>query len=176
MEGPLPDSLYQMVDAAFTLSIHPRYADDLMEGVVDSLTRMIFKYSKELSGIPVAFDDVRFVTAKHAISDCLGTISVDVSCRFLVFAPAEGDELVGEVTLVSSLHVAFLVQDTFHGTCNNIAEQLKVVKDAEGAMKFVDPRDEDIFVEVGTQIRVQIDRVEIVKHGIQLCCTFLGVA
>ncbi len=170
----LPESPFKLVNASFVIPVVARFADCLLDGVIESLSRMIFRHSKEIGGVPISFDNVQLDGEKHRLSDALSTIFVRASADFLIFAPHEGDTLIGSVTLVSSLHVAFLIHDSFHGVCTNIAECLKVTKDAEGQLSFNDGEG-DVNVQVGSLIKVRVQYVERVKHGVQLNCSFIGV-
>lgn len=96
-----------------TLKIHPKYGVDIRRGVKEELDAMSSRYSKQLGGIPMAWEKIR-TSSTGAIVDASPYIHVSVQGTFYIFSPEVNASLQGTVKKKSPSHLSCLVHRIFN--------------------------------------------------------------
>lgn len=93
------------------LALKPSHSSNLIPAVKKQLNRLLFKYQKNLGGVPIAYVGMRFPPErKHGrFIDDQPWIHIDVLATFVVVKPTPNATLEGKITQISSERVSLLV-------------------------------------------------------------------
>jgi RPA43 OB domain in RNA Pol I len=117
----LPDGFWKR-SIELTISLLPSALRNVLAHVEGALRNYLLKYSDEIGGILLAFENVTILS--HGNNDAVGNIYNElphihyrVSANALVFDPSPGTKLVGSVAECSfQSHLSLLVHDYFNAS------------------------------------------------------------
>ncbi|CAG9821775.1 unnamed protein product [Phaedon cochleariae] len=96
------------------LALHPIHLNDFGKSVKDLLNEDVARYSKDLDGILLGYEDIKLLSNGGFIQTDSCYIHIDIEAHFFVFRPKIGEEMKGIVTRKSKDHVGVLVYNTFN--------------------------------------------------------------
>ncbi|XP_024418899.2 DNA-directed RNA polymerase I subunit RPA43 [Desmodus rotundus] len=98
------------------IALSPRYLHRKRTGIREQLDSELLRYSESLSGVPIAYDNIKVVGELGDIYDDQGYIHLNIEADFVVFCPEAGQQLMGTVNKVSSSHIGCLVHGCFNAS------------------------------------------------------------
>ncbi|KAM5271802.1 DNA-directed RNA polymerase I subunit RPA43 [Ctenodactylus gundi] len=98
------------------IALSPRYLNRKRTGIREQLDFELLRYSESLSGVPIAYDNIKVVGELGDIYDDQGHIHLNIEADFVVFCPEPGQKLMGTVNKVSSSHIGCLVHGCFNAS------------------------------------------------------------
>ncbi|XP_027227957.2 DNA-directed RNA polymerase I subunit RPA43 [Penaeus vannamei] len=110
----VPESCLRKVEGELTVLVHPMHSSNIKEGVLEELKALIKRYSKELKGIPMAYEKIQLVSSNGWLFDTNPFHHVVVRAMFYVFTPQIGNILEATVKKKSINHVGCLVHGMFN--------------------------------------------------------------
>lgn len=110
----VPESCLRRVEGELTVLVHPMHSSNIKEGVLEELKALIKRYSKELQGIPMAYEKIQLVSCNGWLFDTNPFNHVVVRAMFYVFTPQIGSILEATVKKKSINHVGCLVHGMFN--------------------------------------------------------------
>ncbi|XP_063594179.1 DNA-directed RNA polymerase I subunit RPA43-like [Penaeus indicus] len=110
----VPESCLRKVEGELTVLVHPMHSSNIKEGVLEELSALIKRYSKELQGIPMAYEKIQLVSCNGWLFDTNPFNHVVVRAMFYVFTPQIGNILEATVKKKSINHVGCLVHGMFN--------------------------------------------------------------
>ncbi|XP_036912184.1 DNA-directed RNA polymerase I subunit RPA43 isoform X2 [Sturnira hondurensis] len=98
------------------IALSPRYLHRKRTGIREQLDAELLRYSESLSGVPIAYDNIKVVGELGDIYDDQGYIHLNIEADFVIFCPEPGQKLMGTVNKVSSSHIGCLVHGCFNAS------------------------------------------------------------
>ncbi|XP_067417773.1 DNA-directed RNA polymerase I subunit RPA43 [Emydura macquarii macquarii] len=98
------------------IALAPRYLNQKRTGISHQLDAELRRYSESLSGVPVAYDNVRVVGELGDIHDDQGFIHFNIEADFVIFTPKKGKKLVGVINKVAPSHIGCLIHGCFNAS------------------------------------------------------------
>ncbi|XP_037019810.2 DNA-directed RNA polymerase I subunit RPA43 [Artibeus jamaicensis] len=98
------------------IALSPRYLHRKRTGIREQLDAELLRYSESLSGVPIAYDNIKVVGELGDIYDDQGYIHLNIEADFVIFCPESGQKLMGTVNKVSSSHIGCLVHGCFNAS------------------------------------------------------------
>ncbi|XP_035866434.1 DNA-directed RNA polymerase I subunit RPA43 isoform X3 [Phyllostomus discolor] len=98
------------------IALSPRYLHRKRTGIREQLDAELLRYSESLSGVPIAYDNIKVVGELGDIYDDQGYIHLNIEADFVIFCPEPGQKLLGAVNKVSSSHIGCLVHGCFNAS------------------------------------------------------------
>uniref|UniRef100_A0A8C5PWB8 DNA-directed RNA polymerase subunit n=1 Tax=Leptobrachium leishanense TaxID=445787 RepID=A0A8C5PWB8_9ANUR len=98
------------------LAISPKYLKRTRTGIQEQLSTELLRYNAGLTGVPVAYDNIKLVGEFADIYDDLGHIHINIQADFVIFRPDYGQKLVGVVNKVAPSHIGCLVHGCFNAS------------------------------------------------------------
>ncbi|XP_026206019.1 DNA-directed RNA polymerase I subunit RPA43 [Anabas testudineus] len=98
------------------ITLPPVYLKKKKTGIQEELEAELLKFSPSLTGVPLAYDNIRIVGRHGDIYDDSGYIHMDVEANFIVFQPKKGQKLLGKVNKLGVGHVGCLVHGCFNAS------------------------------------------------------------
>ncbi|XP_025320099.3 DNA-directed RNA polymerase I subunit RPA43 [Canis lupus dingo] len=98
------------------IALSPRYLHRKRTGIREQLDAELLRYSESLSGVPIAYDNIKVVGELGDIYDDQGHIHLNIEADFVIFCPEPGKKLMGIVNKVSSSHIGCLVHGCFNAS------------------------------------------------------------
>ncbi|XP_054420028.1 DNA-directed RNA polymerase I subunit RPA43 [Pteronotus mesoamericanus] len=98
------------------IALSPRYLHRKRTGIREQLDAELLRYSESLSGVPIAYDNIKVVGELGDIYDDQGYIHLNIEADFVIFCPETGQKLMGTVNKVSSSHIGCLVHGCFNAS------------------------------------------------------------
>ncbi|KAK7069531.1 hypothetical protein SK128_027502 [Halocaridina rubra] len=105
-------SCIKIREGDIVVPLHPMYAGDVSQGIRMELSAMSSRYSKELGGIPMAYEKVK-VSPDGGVIHTNPFIHFRVQATFYVFSPEVGSQLEGSVKRKSPNHLGCLIHKIF---------------------------------------------------------------
>lgn len=109
-------SCLKLVDRVKHIAIPPRYFNKIQNCVAIMLNKELEMYSRELAGVPVAFNKkkVRLLNQLGDIMPGQSSVHADFQTEFVIFSPKVGDELQGTVHKLNPKSFGCLVHGYFY--------------------------------------------------------------
>lgn len=100
------------------VAIEPCRLENALAAVKERLNAALFKYNDEIGGVPVLYEDLRFLPGKSCarIFGELPWLHVEVQAEFVIFRPVVGQKTFGRVSKASATHVSVLIYGMFNVT------------------------------------------------------------
>ncbi|KAK7898692.1 hypothetical protein WMY93_019545 [Mugilogobius chulae] len=98
------------------IALPPVHLHKKKTGIREELDAELLKFSQGLSGVPLAYDNIRIVGQQGDIFDDSGYIHLNVEANFIVFQPKKGQTLLGKVNKLGANHVGCLVHGCFNAS------------------------------------------------------------
>uniref|UniRef100_A0A8C0GET1 DNA-directed RNA polymerase subunit n=1 Tax=Chelonoidis abingdonii TaxID=106734 RepID=A0A8C0GET1_CHEAB len=98
------------------IALAPRYLSRKRTGIREQLDSELLRYSESLSGVPVAYDNIRVVGELGDIYDDQGFIHFNIEADFVIFTPKKGKKLVGVINKVAPSHIGCLIHGCFNAS------------------------------------------------------------
>ncbi|CAM4518536.1 unnamed protein product, partial [Lepidochelys olivacea] len=98
------------------IALAPRYLNRKRTGIREQLDGELLRYSESLSGVPVAYDNIRVVGELGDIYDDQGFIHFNIEADFVIFTPKKGKKLVGVINKVAPSHIGCLIHGCFNAS------------------------------------------------------------
>ncbi|XP_033831415.1 DNA-directed RNA polymerase I subunit RPA43 [Periophthalmus magnuspinnatus] len=98
------------------IALPPLYLNKKKTGIREELDTELLKFSQSLSGVPLAYDNIRIVGHQGDIYDDSGYIHLNIEANFILFQPKKGQTLLGMVNKLGVNHVGCLVHGCFNAS------------------------------------------------------------
>lgn len=98
------------------MSLSPCHIAEPRVGIEQEMTSLLMRYSEPLSGVVLAFSNVRLAKPLGHIINEMPYIHCKVLADALVFQPREGMVLKGTVNKIGSNHIGMLFAGVFNGS------------------------------------------------------------
>ncbi|CAL1584528.1 unnamed protein product [Knipowitschia caucasica] len=98
------------------IALPPLHLHKKRTGIRQELDTELLKFSHRLSGVPLAYDDIRILGQQGDIFDDSGYIHLNIEANFIVFQPKKGQTLLGKVNKLGANHVGCLVHGCFNAS------------------------------------------------------------
>eukprot|EP00316_Scyphosphaera_apsteinii_P017259 CAMPEP_0119320990 /NCGR_PEP_ID=MMETSP1333-20130426/54071_1 /TAXON_ID=418940 /ORGANISM="Scyphosphaera apsteinii, Strain RCC1455" /LENGTH=187 /DNA_ID=CAMNT_0007327839 /DNA_START=77 /DNA_END=640 /DNA_ORIENTATION=+ len=103
-------------DVKLALFLSPAFLGNALTGVRNKLNLCLLRYVDRLGGILLGYQNLKLVDHFAIISGDDPNLHIPVTMRALVFAPAIGEVLEGEITRLGKDHIALLVHGVFNAS------------------------------------------------------------
>ncbi|KAJ0054975.1 hypothetical protein NL108_008688 [Boleophthalmus pectinirostris] len=98
------------------IALPPLYLNKKKTGIREELDAELLKFSQSMTGVPLAYDNIRIVGQQGDIFDDSGYIHLNIEANFILFQPKKGQTLLGKVNKLGASHVGCLVHGCFNAS------------------------------------------------------------
>ncbi|XP_035537318.1 DNA-directed RNA polymerase I subunit RPA43 [Morone saxatilis] len=98
------------------ICLPPMYLNKKRTGIQEELEAELLRFSQSLTGVPLAYENIRIVSQHGDIFDDNGYIHMNIEANFIVFQPKKGQKLLGTVNKLGVSHVGCLVHGCFNAS------------------------------------------------------------
>ncbi|OLY83256.1 DNA-directed RNA polymerase I subunit RPA43 [Smittium mucronatum] len=112
----LKSSDFFNVKSKITITLAPVLLLKPETGVYETLNAMLLKYIPQLSGVLIAYNEVKYEAKYGKIMYDYPNLLFDVVAEFLIWRPMRGLVLRGAINIQSPAHIGILLYNTFNAT------------------------------------------------------------
>ncbi|XP_063040915.1 DNA-directed RNA polymerase I subunit RPA43 [Engraulis encrasicolus] len=98
------------------VALPPMHLKKKKTGIEEELNSELLKYSENLKGVPLAYDNIHLLGHHGDIFDDQGFIHFNIEASFVVFKPKKGQKLEGVINKIGLTHVGCLVHGCFNAS------------------------------------------------------------
>ncbi len=109
---------FKNLSVTLQIAIEPSKSDLALAAVKEKLNNSLFRYSEDLEGVPIIYEDIAIPAGKNyaRVFGEYPWLHIDISARITIFKPDIGQVIYGRVNKVSDSHVSLLVFGMFTAT------------------------------------------------------------
>jgi DNA-directed RNA polymerase I subunit RPA43 len=162
------------------VALLPSESANPIDGIKQQLNKMLLKYSDELQGVPITFNEISFPPGKEhgRIIGERPWIHVDVSTTMLVFTPHLGLTLRGKINTMSDNYMSLLIYGMFNANISGDELEKQNYKYNHEDGKWESESDNNYDTEssslaVGDMIECKISGYQQANGVLSLICTLV---